>query len=101
MNYNLFKQVHSASQLSLYVCIKSHLQKLREQLNAGTANSCWHWFLQRKMQEAPLFQIDKQSIFQKEENSSFSDFYTNEAKQAIVYCEFNCQTGEVTYQKNL
>ena len=35
--------------------------------------------------------------FQEEENSSFSDFCANVAKQAIVNCEFNCQTGEVTH----
>ena len=29
-------------------------------------------------------------IFQEEENSSFSDFCANVAKQAIVHCEFNC-----------
>ena len=65
------------------------------------------------MQGAQLFQIDvvylsngtketkhflmSYSIFQEEENSSFSGFCANVAKQAIVYCEFNCQTDEVTH----
>ena len=44
-------------------------------------------------------ELNKESIFQEEESSSFSGFCANVAKQTIVYCEFNCQTGEVTHKK--
>ena len=37
--------------------------------------------------------------FSGRENSFFSGFWANVAKQAIIYCEFNCQTGETTNKK--
>ena len=60
------------------------------------------------MQEAPLFQIDVVSLLIKRnflvfvflgsgKNSSFSGIRANVAKQAIVYAEFNCQTGETAH----
>ena len=49
---------------------------------------------QTELNKLSIFQS---SIFQEEENSFFLGFCANVAKQVIVYCEFNCQTGEVKH----
>ena len=55
----LFKQVQCASllRLLLHEVFLDPKKNLGRCVNAGTANICWHWLAQRKMQEAPLSQI--------------------------------------------
>jgi len=52
-------QVQCASllRLLLHEVLLDSKKNLGRCVNAGTANHCWHWLAQRKMQEAPLSQI--------------------------------------------